>query len=434
MNRVVDAASELARAFLQRYPREAAHAVARFPQGDVVRLLDNEPLAVALPVWDRLPPDLAVGTLLAINDVRARDLLQQGDPVHNARILAWLDSDDRERLMKLTDSHTARELRRLVEFPEETAGALMDTRFLRLTDEMTADAVLQRIRSEKPAFTRQLYLVDDDGVLTHMVELTDLALAEPDTRLAVLTHPVPVAALLGAVRDEIVDLFTQHDVADLAVVDVNGKLVGVIRHSALVAAVQEESTADILSMVGVSRDERALSRIGFVVRKRLPWLEINLVTAFLAAAVVGIFEGTIAKFTALAVLLPVVAGQSGNTGAQALAVTMRGLALREIGTRHWRRVAVKEISAGFINGVAIALTTAVGVLVWSQSWALAGVIAIAMVISMVAAGLAGVVIPIALSYLGEDPAQSSSVILTTVTDVTGFFTFLGIATLMAGWL
>jgi magnesium transporter len=191
---------------------------------------------------------------------------------------------------------------------------------------------------------------------------------------------------------------------------------------------------DILTMVGASRDERALSSVLFVVRKRLPWLSINLLTAFLAAAVVGLFEDTIARFTALAVLLPVVAGQSGNTGAQALAVTMRGLVLREIGTSQWLRVARKEVGAGFWNGVAIALMTSAGVLFWSSSMGLALVIGVSMVIAMVAAGFSGVVIPVVLSKLGQDPAQSSSIILTTVTDVVGFFAFLGIATMLSDLL
>jgi magnesium transporter len=160
-------------------------------------------------------------------------------------------------------------------------------------------------------------------------------------------------------------------------------------------------------------------------------MQVNLATAFLAAAVVGIFENTIAMFTALAVLLPVVAGQSGNAGAQALAVTMRGLALREITGRHWLRVMLKEAGVGLLNGAAIALTTGLGVLVWSRSYGLAFVISVAMVISMIAAGIAGALIPIGLTRIGQDPAQSSSIVLTTVTDVAGFVSFLGIATLLS---
>ena len=148
----------------------------------------------------------------------------------------------------------------------------------------------------------------------------------------------------------------------LPVIDIHGRLIGAIRHEALLKTLEEAASVDIQMMVGAGREERALSEPLFAVRKRLPWLQINLATAFLAAAVVGLFESTIAQFTALAVLLPVVAGQSGNAGAQALAVTMRGLALREISTRHWFRVLFKEMRVGIINGLAIAATTGIGVL------------------------------------------------------------------------
>jgi magnesium transporter len=187
-------------------------------------------------------------------------------------------------------------------------------------------------------------------------------------------------------------------------------------------------------MVGASKEERALSKVSFAVRKRLPWLEINLGTAFLAAAVVGIFEETIARYTALAVLLPVVAGQSGNTGAQALAVIMRGLALREVRARHWLRLLTKEVSVGFVNGVAVALTTSFFVYLWSRSMGLSLVIGTSMVASMVIAGLAGAGIPLLLTVLRQDPAQSSSIVLTTATDVAGFFSFLGIATVLSNML
>jgi len=213
-----------------------------------------------------------------------------------------------------------------------------------------------------------------------------------------------------------------------------GRFIGVIRQSELMAAVEEETSLDIQTMVGASPDEKALSRPWFAVKKRLPWLQINLLTAFLAAAVVGMFESTIAKFTALAVLLPVVAGQSGNAGAQALAVTMRGLVLREISLRHWPAMVWKESATGLVNGVAVALTCGIGVYFWSGSLGLVYIIAIAMVVSMVAAGLAGALVPILLRRFGQDPATASSIILTTVTDVVGFFSFLGIATVFAGML
>ena len=222
--------------------------------------------------------------------------------------------------------------------------------------------------------------------------------------------------------------------ADLLVVDIEGKLIGIISHAAMAHSVQEDAMADMQAMVGASKDERVLSSPFFAVKKRLPWLQINLLTAFMAAAVVGLFEGTIAKFTALAVLLPVVAGQSGNAGAQALAVTMRGLALREISIRQWACVKVKEVNVGLINGIVVAITSGIGVYFWSGSVGLVFVIAIFMLLAMVAAGYARAVVTIVLTRLGQDPAQSSSIVLTTVTDIAGFFSFLGIATLLSSML
>jgi len=188
------------------------------------------------------------------------------------------------------------------------------------------------------------------------------------------------------------------------------------------------------TMVGANKDERALSPVWFSVRKRLPWLQLNLVTAFIAASVVGLFESTIAKFTALAVLLPIVAGQSGNTGAQSLAVVIRGLALRDIRPSEWLRVSGKEVYVAFLNGLAVAMTACLAVALWSKSLGLTIVIGVSMVISMVIAGLSGAIIPITLKAMKQDPAQSSSIVLTTVTDVVGFFSFLGLAALFSGFL
>jgi magnesium transporter len=235
-------------------------------------------------------------------------------------------------------------------------------------------------------------------------------------------------------REDVVEMMQNHPITVLPVVNVSGRFIGVIRQAELMTAVEEETSLDMLTMVGASPDERALSSPMFAVKKRLPWLQINLLTAFLAAAVVGMFESTIAQFTALAVLLPVVAGQSGNAGAQALAVTMRGLMLREISLRHWPAVVGKEAMTGLMNGVAVAFTTGLAVYVWSKSLALVAVIVLAMVISMLAAGLAGALVPILLRRFGQDPATASSIILTTVTDVVGFFSFLGIAAMFAPML
>jgi magnesium transporter len=354
--------------------------------------------------------------------------------VHAARAFQRLPDEQRFNLLQQLDAGKQQELQSLVQYPDNSAGAIMDVRFIGLQEHMTVREALRRIRKFKPRFTRQLFILDEQDKLLGMVELQKLALAEKNLALAELMLPVKTAVIANATLEDVVDQFEQSKVTDMPVIDLSGRLLGVIMYDVLVDESRKETSSDLLTMVGASKDEHALSPVPFVVRKRLPWLLINLVTAFLAASVVGLFESTIAQFTALAVLLPVVAGQSGNTGAQALAVTMRSLALREVGISHWLPVARKEMIGGFINGIAIALVTAAGVLVWSGSQGMALVIAISMIIAMTLAATTGVIIPMTLSRLGQDPAQSSSIILTTVTDVVGFFSFLGIAASLSSLL
>ena len=424
----------LSREYLTRYPTESVEVLGKMKAKDIAVLLQTQNTQEAVRSWERLLPDIALDVLSYSQESFAKDILSAADPAVSARILMRMSSETRNHFLNLCEKSIRDLLTELLQYPQGSAGSLMDTRFMIIHEDITVKEALQLLRKNKPRFTRHLFLIDKGGNLKGMVDIHELAIAQGNELMNEIATPVVSAVLPVASREEVVEQLEKYKLADIPVVDVNGKLVGVIRYNALVNAVREETSADILTMVGVSKNESALSKARFVVRKRLPWLEINLLTAFLAASVVGIFEGTIAKFTALAVLLPVVAGQSGNSGAQALAVTMRGLALREIHTWHWRKVALKEIGAGFINGLAIALTTALGVFVWSRSSGLSLVIAVSMVISMMAAAVAGVIIPMVLSAVGQDPAQSSSIILTTITDVVGFFSFLGIATLLSGML
>jgi magnesium transporter len=420
--------------YLRRFPADAMRDVTALPAREIAELLRTLPPSLRIRLWEFLPLDIAAEVLEGFGDGLIKQLLSKADAVRAARVLARVPAQRRERLLSLADPVKAREITSIMQYPDETAGAIMDMNFVVLSPGMSVREALQRLRRQKPQPSQHLYFNTEQPTQLYRVDIQALALADPRTPLIDIAAAAYTAIQPTAEVTEVIEQFDKNRVSDLPVVDVHGKLIGVIHHGALVNAVREDSSADLLTMVGASREERALSSIGFVVRKRLPWLQINLLTAFLAASVVGLFEDTIAKFTALAVLMPVVAGQSGNTGAQALAVTMRALALREISLSHWWRLARKEVIAALINGAAVALTTAIGVLVWSSSPGLALVIGISMILSMIAAGFAGVVVPIILSAARQDPAQSSSIILTTITDVTGFFTFLGIATALSGLL
>ena len=426
--------ASLNRYFLLNFPAEAARQIESFAVADILPSLREQPAQVLVPTWRKLVPLVAATLTRQLPEPLAQQLLTDIPPGDAVRILFQLSESQRSALMDTLAPGTQHELTQLMSYPQDSAGRLMDTRIPSYHSDMTVAETLNSLRQAKMKTARSLYLVDDEGRISSRVLLQDLALAEPDSRLEQLAKPVRATVQAIASREEVLDTFAKYVLLDLPVVDLNGVLLGVIINNSLVQAVQEESSADIQTMVGVSREERALSSPFFAVKKRMPWLQINLLTAFLAAAVVGLFEQTIAQVTALAILLPVVAGQSGNAGAQALAVTMRGLALREITIRHWFVVMFKEVRVGFLNGLAIALTCGIGVYFWSGSTGLVAVICLSMVLAMVAAGFAGAVVPILLVRLGQDPAQSSSIILTTITDVAGFFSFLGIATLLMRYL
>jgi len=428
---VVAAVDALNRRYLIDFPAEAAAQLERLDAVEAAEALANQPVHVVRGVWTRLTDDVATQVLPQLPVALRTSLLRELEPAEVAGLLNRLTESTREEYLRLLGGEVEQEVRQLMVYPPQSAGSMMDPRVIVFRGSLTVREAEARLRATKPRATREFFIIDEERQPLGRVEIQHFAVADHDAPLSSLLRPIIAAVQDIAPRDEVVEKIEQHKLASLPVVDYAGRLVGVIHHEGLVEALAQEASLDIQTMVGASRDERALSSVGFAVKKRLPWLHINLATAFLAAAVVGLFEGTIAKFTALAVLLPVVAGQSGNAGAQALAVTMRGLALREISVRHALKVVFKEINVGLLNGVAVAITTGIGVFVWSRSFGLSLVISMSMVLAMVAAGLSGALIPIALQRLGQDPAQSSSIILTTVTDVVGFFSFLGIATLLS---
>ena len=429
-----DGARALALGLVDLFPAEAAVELERAGDEDAVALVGGLPPGSAAAVLGHVTPVSGARLLELLPATAAGGALATLEPARAAALVNRMNPDIRRAVLGSVGGAAAREIEELARYPEDTAGSLMDARVLAFHPGTTVGDALRRLRRLPHRRASEVFLVHEDGTLAGAVPLQDLALASDDEPLGALAGPAPLAVQAMASRNEVVEALAETRQVGLVVVDMDDRLLGVIRRDALVQAAQEVASADAQTMVGASKEERALSRPLFAVRKRLPWLVVNLGTAFVAAAVVGLFESTIARFTALAVLLPVVAGQSGNTGAQALAVTMRALALREVRARHALAVCLKELKTSLVNGLAIAAITAMAVLLWSRSPGLTLIIGLSMVLSMMAAGLSGAAIPMALTVLRQDPAQSSSIVLTTVTDVVGFLSVLGIATLMASMI
>lgn len=417
-----------------RYPEEAAKLLSELSSEDILQYLHTASEPATQDIINHLPTDIISNLLPEMEDVFFSRFFKNTDPVRAAVLFSRLKEGDAERCLALLPERLARETKELMAYPDDTAGKLMDPQVAFFFKESTVESSLAKIRTLHNRRIIDLCVVDDTEHFIGTVPLQEVAVSMPETRLEELLIKPPLSVTLMAPRDEIVEILETHKLASLPVVDMDGKLMGIIRYNALLIAAQENTASDMQRMFGAGKDERALSSPLFAIKKRLPWLEVNLATAFLAAAVVSMFEDTIAKITALAVFLPVVAGQSGNTGSQSLAVVMRGLALREIQTRHWLRVAKKEILVGAVNGLTVAITTSLIAYLWMGSYGLSIVIGIAMVLSMVIAAFSGAVIPVMLKSFGFDPAQSSSIVLTTVTDIAGFMSFLGLAKILSGTL
>jgi magnesium transporter len=415
---------------IARHPIDAARALSKLDDDELAAVVFSQPERNAAELLRRLNPDDAARILAKAEPSQLRSVAASMEPSLLADLASRLDDEMRPALLEALPRPLAKELDEILSFPAGTAGKLMDSRATHFMRDETVENALERLRRVSERRITDLMIVDSEGRLEGVVPLHIAAGAELDTKLGALVEGDPVSVHAMAQSDEVVELLDRHHLASLPVVNLDRGLIGVISYDALRKATQQDAAADAQAMVGASRQERGFSTPWESIKSRLPWLQINLVTAFIASSVVGMFDGTIAKVTALAVLMPIVAGQAGNTGAQALAVTQRGLSLREIRVSHIFRMIRKEALVGAANGVATAMVAALSVLLWSHNPILAAVISLALVLSMTLAAVCGSVIPILLTALGRDPATASSILLTTVTDTVGFFSFLGLATLV----
>ncbi len=419
--------------YLQHHPEEAASTINKFNPSEIIGYIEHQPAGVREELLKHLSPRVVSEVLTKMDESIFTEIFKSIDDYSAAKLLSRTPGSFQKEKLKLLPDRKAKAIKETISYPPDAAGFLMDTEIITFRPGNTVDEVLAELRSIGDRKVVYAYVTDSKGRLLGKVFIQNVAISTPETTLQEILEPSDWIQVMSPV-DEAVELFEKGKIINLPVVDMDNYLLGIIRSETLISETQKEASEDVLAMFGAGREERALSSPWFAVKKRLPWLEINLATAFLAASIVGVFEETIAQVTVLAVFLPVVAGQSGNTGSQALAVTMRGLALREIQTSQWWKVARKEVAVGFINGIAVALTTSIIAYFWASSFGIALVIGTSMVLSMVIAGFSGAVVPIVLKAFGQDPAQSSSIVLTTVTDIMGFLSFLGLATVLGSAL
>ena len=412
-------------------------------QAEVFNELELEDQTAILP---RLNPDESADILEELEDEDAAEIAERLDTDTLSRIVDEMEPDEaadllgdlsreqaNEVLERLEDPE---EVRPLMIHPDETAGGRMTTEFLALRRRMTAGEAIEALRNWAPdeELNYYLFVVDRDNILRGVVPLRKLITAPPTTPIQSLMSADVISVPAGTDQEEVARIMSRYSLLALPVVDETGHLLGMITHDDLVDVIEEEATEDIYRLAGVLDEERVFSPIRASVRRRLPWLYVNLMTAFLAAWVISQFKGTIERVAILAAFQAIVAGQGGNAGTQALTVMVRSLALGEVTLRDVWSTLLKEVLVGLINGLAVGAAVGLIAMILQGKPALGLIIGLAMVGNMISAGFAGALVPVVLKRLKIDPALASGVIVTTVTDVTGFALFLGLSTIFIQWL
>jgi magnesium transporter len=417
-----------------------AHDLEPADLADVLTTLDEQE---RISVVQALPPELSSQALAEMpEEAHAGETLAALDPGQAAGIVEELDDDDaadilgdlnRSQQEQILSGVTDRaEVDRLLRYDEETAGGRMTTHLVTVPDGATAEQALEEIRrqSEEVEDFYHVFVVDADKRLVGLLPFKDLVISRPERPVRAFMTPADIFVTPDLDQEEVARLMARYNLPSVAVVDDQGRLLGQVTFDDVIDVVEAETTEDLLKFGGVSPDEELAAGWRPAVRSRLPWLSVNLATAFLAGGVVYMFQHTIQHTLALAVWMPVIAGMGGNAGTQALAVTVRRLALGLIPVDVFTRVVGKEILVGIINGLVMGLAVGTVAALIGQGPRLGIVVFLAMTGNLMVAGFAGAFIPILLERFGIDPAVASSIFVTTFTDVCGFLLLLGLAGLL----
>jgi magnesium transporter len=411
--------------------------------GDLIAALDAED---RVRLVELTGADFDFSALNEVDDTVREEILEELEPETVAEgvrelesddaveLLEGLDEEDQEEILEKLPPSEREEIERSLEYPEDSAGRRMQTDVITVPPHWNVGQAIDYMREtpDLPDRFYEIYVVDPNHRWRGAVPLDVLLRSR---------RPVPLTDLIEEDRhrvavlddqEEVARMFGKYNLVAAPVVDAQDRLVGVITIDDVVDVIEEEADEEIKALGGVTSDEELSDNVWTIAKGRFNWLLVNLATAFLASSVLGLFEGQLEKMVALAVLAPIVASQGGNAATQTMTVAVRALATRELGSSNALRVTIREILVGFVNGIGFAIITGVAAVVWFKIPGLGIVIGLAIICNLVAGALGGILIPIVLEKLRADPAVASGTFVTTVTDVVGFFSFLGIATLWFG--
>lgn len=410
---------------------------------DVAHILEALPLADRLTVWQLVKAERDGDILLEVSDAVRESLIADMDDHEILAAAKEMDADEladlapelpRDVVLELMESLDAQQRERVrsaLSYEDDQVGALMDFEMVTIREDVSLEVVLRYLRrlKELPGHTDKLFVVDYDGVLKGVLPIKRLLVNDPDKQVGEVMASDPVSFQPGEDAHDAAQAFERYDLISAPVVDREGRLIGRLTIDEMVDLIREESESEVLNMAGLREEEDIFASVWKSVGNRWAWLAINLITAFIASRVIGLFEGSIEKLVALAALMPIVAGIGGNSGNQTITMIVRALALDQVSTGNTSRLMRKELGVALINGVLWGGVIGVVAYLLYGSWSLGLVMTGAMTLNLLLAALMGVLIPMTLMRTGRDPAMGASVMITAMTDSGGFFIFLGLATL-----
>ena len=434
----VGATSNLLNLLQKQHPADLAQMFAELPEKErhaVFNLLVEKNGRLAMEALSEVGPEPGA-ELLALRPADEIARLTQEIPSDDAAALIdHLPEELSAAVLDLIRPKPGGGVSELLEYEEKTAGRLMNPNVFALSEDLTAGEAITALQSSRDVeMVFYLYIVDERRHLVGVISLRRLLLVPPDTPLKRIMTADVYSARADIDQEEVARQVASYNLLAIPVVDAENKLVGVITVDDVIDVIKDEATEDVYRLAGVSKDDGVLTPPLESLRRRLPWLLVNLLTAFIAASVVGVFQSTIEKVVALAVFMPIVPGMGGNAATQTLAVIVRGLALGELTWANGRQALLKEGLVGLGNGIVNGVAGAVVVGLFTGNWMLGWILALAMVANLLVAAMAGTLIPLGLRAARIDPALASTVFITTLTDVCGIFAFLGLATLFLRFL
>jgi magnesium transporter len=422
---------------------QVRHTLNNLPPPDVAHQLETAPPKYRRILWELVDPEISGEVIHELSDEIKLEFLDEMDSIEVASLTEGLDVDDIvDILQQLPDrvipevlqAMSAQDRQRVesvLTYNEDTAGGLMDTEVITVRPDITVDVVLRYLRrfEEIPEITDNLFVVNRDDIFVGNLPLSMLLTSAPTTTVREVMNTEVRGIHVDLTDSEVAQLFQRHDLVSAPVVDSDNHLLGRITIDDVVDVIVEDADHSLLAMAGLSDTEDTFSSIGKTVPRRAVWLGVNLLTAILASTAISLFEDALDKVVALAILMPIVASMGGVAGSQTLTVVIRGMALGQIERGNLNWLLSKEFAVGALNGLLYALIVGCVVSLWFQDATMALIIGLAMAINLMAAALSGTLLPVLLKFLKIDPALAGTVILTTITDVVGFISFLGLATL-----